>query len=229
MSSINLLGQLSRCCNGDPTEEELRPVLLRLLELSYNLKLAHLSSNITALPIIYKIYKHKQPDDLFVLSAGHMALAQYVVLEKFLGLDAASLYAKHGTHPNRDLENGLHCSTGSLGLGLSIATGLAIGNPNQKVDCLISDGECAEGIIWEALRFIEDNNITKVQVHLNANGYCATKSVDLGTLIHRVMAFNPCTRIYCTPRDLFSCLNGVEAHYHVLTQAEYELILTEIK
>ena len=48
---------------------------------------------------------------------------------------------KHGTHPHRDLEDKIYCSTGSLGMGIGIAVGMALADRSKNVYCLISDGE----------------------------------------------------------------------------------------
>jgi transketolase N-terminal domain/subunit len=76
-------------------------------------------------------------DDIFILSSGHAALALYVCIEKYHGKDAEVLFLKHGGHPHRDEENYIYCSTGSLGLGLPIALGRAVANPNRKVWVLL--------------------------------------------------------------------------------------------
>ena len=68
-----------------------------------------------------------------MLSSGHAGLALYVVLEHFYGIDAEHLLKTHGIHPERDLENFIDVSTGSLGLGITIATGIALSNPNINV------------------------------------------------------------------------------------------------
>ncbi len=70
------------------------------------------------------------------------------------------------------------CSTGSLGLGITIALGRAVANPNRKVWVMISDGESAEGSIWESLKTIEEHNIKNIEVYVNINGLCAYKEVD---------------------------------------------------
>jgi transketolase len=128
----------------------------RILEIAYKNKLSHLGSYLSSLGIIEEIYKKKNPEDIFILSSGHAALALYVVLEKYENKNAEYLLKKHGGHPHRDEENGIYCSTGSLGMGITVAVGRALANPKRKVYVLISDGECAEGSIWEALRFIYD-------------------------------------------------------------------------
>ena len=78
-----------------------------------------------------------------------------------------------------DEEAGIFCSTGSLGLGITIALGRAVANKNRKVWVLVSDGECAEGSVWEALKTIVEQDITNIEVHVNANGYAAYRNVDL--------------------------------------------------
>jgi len=126
----------------------------RIAEIAYKNKLGHLGSYFSSVDIIDEIYSKMNEDDIFILSSGHAALALYVCLEKYKGQNAEALFIKHGGHPHRDEESGIYCSTGSLGLGLTIALGRAIANPNRKVKVLISDGEAAEGSIWESLKTI---------------------------------------------------------------------------
>src|SRR5208337_2145953 len=134
-------------------------LLKRFYDLVYKYKEGHLGSCLTALPIIYNIYKDKKPDDIFILSSGHAAIAWYLVLEYFNVTKSADiLYEKHGVHPNLDIDNGISCSAGSLGHGLGISIGIALAQPNIRVHCLISDGEAAEGSIYESLNMIRDYN-----------------------------------------------------------------------
>jgi len=122
----------------------------RVLEVAYKNKLSHLGSYFSALPVIEEIFETKKSDEPFILSNGHASLALYAVLEKHHGIDAEFLFNKHGGHPHRDEDNKIYCSTGSLGLGLLVSVGRALANRNDNVYCLISDGECAEGSIWES-------------------------------------------------------------------------------
>ena len=73
----------------------------RLTEICYKHKLGHLGSYYSALDIIEGIYAKKREDDIFILSSGHAALALYVVLEKYQGVNAEELFLKHGGHPQR--------------------------------------------------------------------------------------------------------------------------------
>ena len=200
----------------------------RVLEIAYKYKLSHLGSYFSSLGIIEQIFRNKNLDEVFILSAGHCALALYVVIEKYHGIDAEGLFLKHGGHPHRDEENFLFCSTGSLGLGLPIAVGRALANKNKKVHCLISDGECAEGSIWESLRFIKEKNIENIEIHVNVNGYCAYDAVDVKYLIERLRVFLPNIIIHRTSVNKFSFLRGLNAHYHVMSKEDYQSALEEL-
>lgn len=201
----------------------------RLVEIAYKNKLGHLGSYFSSLQIIDDIYSKMDEDDIFILSSGHAALALYVVLEKYKGVDAEMLFAKHGGHPHRDEENHIYCSTGSLGLGICVALGRAVAKPNRKVWVLISDGESAEGSVWESLKTIQEENINNIEVYVNVNGYAAYKEVDSEYLINRLKAFLPTINIVRTTVEQFPFLKGLNAHYHVMTEENYNEALNILK
>lgn len=195
-------------------KENINKLNKRILEISIKHKLSHLGSCFTALPIIYEIYSKKNIEDKFVLSSGHAGLALYVVLEHFYNIDAEHLLEKYGIHPERDLENFIDVSTGSLGLGITIATGMAMSNTNINVYCLISDGECAEGSIWEALRFIDENKIKNIKIYANINGWAAYKRVDIQKLSKRLKSFFPKINIKLTDvNEIIDFELPLAAHY----------------
>ena len=194
----------------------------RLVEIAYKNKLGHLGSYFSSLEIIDEIYSKMDKDDIFILSSGHAALALYVCLEKYKGVNADMLFEKHGGHPHRDEENFIYCSTGSLGLGITVALGRAVANPNRKVHVLISDGECAEGSIWESLKTIVEQNITNIEVYVNVNGYAAYMEVDSVYLEQRLKAFLPSINIRHTSVEQFPFLKGLNAHYHVMNEENYK-------
>ena len=117
--------------------------------------------------LLYDEFLSVRPDDptwgerdYFVLSKGHGCLALYVVLHQhgFLtDTDIAGFCTPAGIlgeHPDFTKVPGVEASTGSLGHGLPIAVGLALGNRIQgkdnKLFVLLGDGECHEGTVWEA-------------------------------------------------------------------------------
>ena len=194
----------------------------RILDIAYKHKLSHLGSYLSAVDIVDEIYKTKNPEDIFILSSGHAALALYVVIEKYEGKNAEELFIKYGGHPHLAEEDGIYCSTGSLGTGITIGVGRALANRNRKVYVLISDGECAEGSIWESLRFIKEHNMDNIEIYVNINGYAAYDKVDIQYLSDRLKVFLPKIELRFTSVNQAPFLKGINAHYHVMSKEDYK-------
>ena len=195
-------------------KQDLNKLSKRILEISIKHNLSHLGSCFTALPIIYEIYSKKKLEDKFILSSGHAGLALYVVLEHFYNVNAEYLLETHGIHPERDLENFIDVSTGSLGLGITIASGMALSNPKIDVYCLISDGKGAEGSIWEGLRVLDENEFKNIKVYANINGWAAYKRVDTQKLSDRLKSFFPQINIRLTDvNETVDFETPLAAHY----------------
>jgi transketolase len=200
----------------------------RLCDLTYKHKLSHFGSCMTTLPILEHIYETKKESDIVVLSAGHAGLALYVILEKYEGHDAEELLEKHGIHPCRDVDHGIHVSTGSLGSGILVAVGYALADRSRDVHVIISDGECAEGSVWEALALAYKINLKNLKIHVNVNGYSAYDRVNVLNLWLRIKVFYWRTRVWFTKSPSISFLNGLRAHYHVMTPGDKDEITTYI-
>ena len=103
----------------------------------------------------------KENRDRLILSKGHGVMAQYAAL-KHIGVltkDDLKTFKKNGSflyaHPSINPSIGIEFSSGSLGQGLSLGVGTALGlkikkNFSSKVYVVLGDGECNEGQIWEA-------------------------------------------------------------------------------
>jgi transketolase len=183
----------------------------RILEISDKHHLSHRGSNLTAVDIIDEIYRTKKEDEIFILSSGHAGLALYVVLEKYYGIDAEKLYLKHGIHPCRDVDNKIYCSTGSLGMGMGVAVGMALSDRSKNVYCLISDGECFEGSIYEAANVIRKYNVKNLKVYANWNKMSAYDIVP-DWMISNMYSILPDLILRYTFVENYG-LNGLSAHY----------------
>lgn len=146
---------------------EARIEIVKMLNLAGS---GHTGGSLSATDLVTALYfyklRHNPKDpqwrerDRFILSKGHAAPVLYVMLalsgyyEKELLLTLRKIGSPLQGHPSSKLLKGVEVSTGSLGQGLSIANGLAIGLRTQRLDsrvyCLIGDGEMQEGQIWEA-------------------------------------------------------------------------------
>ena len=149
---------------------------------AYSGGVGHLASAFSCVEILYALYlgsvMRHDPNcpgwdgrDIFVMSKGHGSLALYAVLAEAGYFSESELYKfcrpgeMLGGEPNCLEVPGVEASTGSLGHGLSIALGMALAlkadGKNNHVYCLVGDGECQEGSIWEAVmsapRFKADN------------------------------------------------------------------------
>ena len=209
---------------------ELVSLKKRILDISYKYKLGHLGSCLSTVSIIKEIYDKKNDEDLFVLSSGHSGLALYCVLEqKYNDISAEDLFNECGVHPHRIPDKNIHCSTGSLGLGITVAVGFALANRDRDVYVVISDGESSEGSVWESLKFIEENNLDNIHVYVNMNGYSAISKVNTNYLENILKSFYSKIKIRYTDVEQFYFLKGVEAHYHAMSEQNYKDAINELK
>ncbi len=198
----------------------------RITEIAYKLKITHLNAAYTAVGILDEIYKLRKPDEPVIISQGHALCALLVVLEKYEGKDAMKLNEKYGTHPTRCLEDGLWCSTGSLGQGITIAVGMALANPDKNIWVLTSDGEMTEGSCWEALKIAKEHNINNLKIYVNANGFSCYQSVDVDILEKRLEQFYPCEVVRTDMFKYPSWLQDIDGHYQAISSPErYEEIM----
>ena len=90
-----------------------------------------------------------------------------------------------------------------------------------------SDGECAEGSVWEALRFAYENKVTNLKLYVNANGWSAYDTVDLDYLEKRIKAFHPDVNYVRTTVEHFG-LKGLHAHYTNFNEEQYKEALASL-
>lgn len=117
--------------------------------------------------------------DHFILSKGHAGPALYSTLhlKGFFDRDFLWSLNRNGTrlpsHPDRNLTPGVDMTTGSLGQGMSVATGVAYGqkitNSPYYTYTLVGDGELNEGQCWEAAQFAAHNELSKLILFVDDN------------------------------------------------------------
>lgn len=149
----------------------------------------HIGGSLSAMDILTILYykylniNSKNPNwedrDRFVLSKGHIGvgfapvLADKGYIDKELLKEYNHTGSSLGMHLDSNKVPGVDVSTGSLGHGLSMALGLALGgklkNKNYKVYCLLGDGECDEGSVWEAAMAISHYKATNVITIVDRN------------------------------------------------------------
>jgi transketolase len=123
---------------------------------------------------------HMSDRDRFVMSKGHACLSYYAALARagyITKEDMATFKADDSFlagHPSLNMSYGLEVSTGSLGNGFAVACGMAqaakIKQQKHTVFCLVGDGECNEGLIWEAAMNAAKNRLSNLVALVDNNG-----------------------------------------------------------
>lgn len=181
-----------------------------IIEQSMRANIGHIGSALSVADVLAALYSEvlnlpggDDPErDRFVLSKGHAALALYATLHVSGHMDEDTLasYATDGSalgaHPEHAVQ-GIDFSTGSLGQGLSVAAGAALGariqGSSRRAFALMSDAELNEGSVWEAAMFACHHALSNLIAIVDDNGQQAlghTAAVlDLGSLADRWTAF----------------------------------------
>jgi transketolase len=165
-------------------------IRMRVVQMSGAASAPHVASALSCTDILVALYfavARVAPDraadpsrDRIILSKGHASAALYACLaergffptswlEEYAGDDS-----RLGEHPALGSVPGIECSTGSLGHGLGIATGLALAarldGRRSQVFVVLSDGECNEGAVWEAAMWAASQRLNTIRAIVDANG-----------------------------------------------------------
>ncbi len=179
---------------------ECRVDIIRMIQLAGS---GHPGGSLSAIDIIVSLFFHEikmdpknpfwEDRDRFILSKGHGVPALYSVLARKGVISRDDLWtlrhinSKLQGHPDRVIMPVVEASTGSLGQGLSIAQGIALGLKLQKrsarVFCLMGDGETQEGQIWETAMSAPKYKLNNLIVFLdNNNGQIDGRVADVMNL-----------------------------------------------
>ena len=175
----------------------------KIIQLSHQAKTPHLGSSLSFVELLVYLYWNflkispkiaKDPArDRFVLSKGHGITTLYAVLAErgFFPQEFFENYAQAGSplpeHPSPNCVPGIEAATGSLGHGLSIATGIALASKMNAIPysvvTLLSDGECNEGSTWEAALLAPAHNLDNLIAIVDFNKWQATgRSAEITAL-----------------------------------------------
>ena len=143
-------------------------------------------SIVETLAVLYGEVLNVNPDnpndpdrDYFILSKGHAGPALYatLALKGFIPEEMLYTLNDNGTslpsHPDRTKTPGVDMTTGSLGQGISVATGVALSHKLSNKDnytyCIVGDGELNEGECWEAFQFAAHHQLSNLVVFIDEN------------------------------------------------------------
>jgi len=154
---------------------------------------AHLGGSFSMIEMLLALYEAiMKKNDKFILSKAHASFPLCILLKE------KGLNPKLTTHLELDEENGINCTTGSLGHGLPIGTGMAFAKKHQrtpgKIYVMMSDGECQEGTTWESLLIAAKHKLDNLVVIIDYNKIQALSrlkdALPLKSLSKKFIAFN---------------------------------------
>ena len=191
-----------------------RKIRADILRSIYEAGSGHPGGSLSSVDILLSLFfnemRHNPKDpkwnsrDRFILSKGHAVPALYAVLSECGYLPEGTLSKLRlfdsclQGHPDANRTPGVEVSSGSLGNGLSISTGIAaaarLDKKNIRIFCLLGDGECDEGLVWEAAMLaphLKLDNLTAIvdRNRLQIDG-CTEAVVRLEPLPDKWRAFN---------------------------------------
>jgi transketolase len=154
---------------------------------------AHLGGSFSMIETLLTLYEVvMKKNDKFILSKAHASYPLCILLR------AKGLNPELTTHLELDAKNGINCTTGSLGHGLPISTGMALARKKQKISgtiyVMMSDGECQEGTTWESLLIASKHKLDNLVVIIDYNKIQALSRLKdvlpLENLPNKFKAFN---------------------------------------
>lgn len=189
-------------------DNKIKEIKRRILQVAHDTHEGHVPSAFSILDIMYVLYNEimnvdpSNPEmedrDYLIVSKGHSAIGIYAVLEDkgFIPCGALDSFAKFGSilggHPDYNKVPGVEASTGSLGHGLPIAVGMAMGigykNNRQRVFCIAGDGELNEGSMWEAVILAGQHACSNLVCIVDYN-HSLDRSIMWGDLVDKFLAF----------------------------------------
>ena len=176
------------CADLDALKERARQFRKEILEMIAEAGSGHPGGSLSAVEILISLYfckmRHRPDDptwslrDRFIMSKGHASPALYVTLANrgYFPKEELKTFRKLGSRLQGHVHvgvPGVELSTGSLGQGLSVANGIALGAKMRKagfkVYCLLGDGEIQEGQVWEAAMTAPHHRLDNICAILDYN------------------------------------------------------------
>ena len=195
--------------------KNLIPIKIRrnILDMAFSGSTVHIGCALCLVEIFSVIYRnhlrydYTKPDDpkrdFLILSKGHGVMAQYACMKELGWLKDSDLlnYFSDGTKLKGLSDSrvrGLEVTSGSLGHGLSVGVGIALGNKisqtKQKTFIIVGDGELNEGSCWEAIQFAGHHALSNICMIVDKNNFQAmdktSNIINQQNLATQIEAFN---------------------------------------
>ncbi|MFC1768256.1 transketolase [Nanoarchaeota archaeon] len=148
-----------------------------ILDLGVEHKDGHIAPAYSCVEMVVALYDQiLGEDDKFILSKGHACLVLFSVLKN------KGMNPRISGHPDIQINEGVECTTGSLGHGFPIGLGMAFArkllDKPGHIYVMMGDGECQEGSIWESANLARKYKLDNLTIIVDHNKYQALTTVD---------------------------------------------------
>ena len=181
-----------------------------VLDMVYEKQSGHIGGSFSIAELtayLYNNYDLIKGKDKIILSKGHAVPILYAALYELGVIDTLDNFREINSplqgHPDKERLNFMHATTGALGQGLSIAIGHALASKtkklNNKIFCILGDGELQEGQIWEgfmlAPKYKLNNLVCFIDYNKSQNDGYVKDILDLGDLKTKINSFGWETKV----------------------------------
>jgi transketolase len=208
-----------------------------VLQASFDANACHIGSSLSCVEIMVGLFYGRMNDGdrfLFVKASGSACYYSILADKGYFPKEKTAEYLRNYPEVSKEVPGVLH-TIGSVGMGLSVAVGLALSDRSQRVFCLISDGQLNEGVTYEAALFSRQHKLTNLFVICDNNGIQALARTD--DVLNLDTAFKFFEKTFPNFENVKTIKGSgvsfledrVESHYMNLTQELLDKALDELK
>jgi transketolase len=201
----------------------------KIIDVSYKAGACHIGSALSCVGIIEEIFNKKRKKDIFIFGKASGVAAYYCHTYPFK--KAVEFLKKY---PLPSSKAGLPWSGGSLGTGLPVACGMALGNRMRDVYILLGDGDCQEGTFYESLLFARQHKLKNLKIYIDRNHLQALGATEdiLGItkaleVLQDIFPFKVVQTIKGDGVPLIADM-GYKNHYYNLDEISYKRAILEL-
>ena len=209
-------------------EDKKKQIIKAILNDSFKSGACHIGSSLSCCDILVDLYyKILKKGDIFIFGKASGVATLYAILEDKGIIKNAYKYLKKYPLVNKEVK-GCVWSGGSLGMGLGIACGIALGNRKKNVYVLLGDGDLQEGSTFESALFARHHNLTNLNVIVDCNNLQALGATK------DILGLSTAIEFYKNTLPIFQCIktvkgdgvefmrNRYEWHYKNLSESQLE-------
>jgi len=216
-------------------DTKIKQIRRDILNTSFEAGACHIGSALSCVEILVNLYYNiLKEGDVFLFSKASGVATFYAILadKGYFAKENLAYYLREYPLANKVVPGVIH-SVGSLGHGLPVAVGLALGDRSKNVYCLIGDAEVQEGTFWESILFARQHKLKNLKIMVDKNELqacgktqdilCIDKALELITQLFPIQIINTVKGAGVREME-----HKFEWHYWNLSQEQLDKALKEL-